>query len=148
MITETANVIAVEKDWATVCVSVKSGCSQCQVKDDCGTSVIAKAFAARQQQFTLKSPWPVSVGDSVVIGIPEQPILVASLLLYIVPLLTLLSVSLLLNQVTNWHELGVLSVAFLVTLGSFLGVRRFLQQRPQAQFEPVLIRTLASSSLK
>ncbi len=139
MITETATVVAVEEDLITVSASVKTGCSQCQMSSDCGTSAVAKAFTPRQQRLSVRSPLPVSVGDNVVIGIPEQRVLLASWLLYIVPLVSLISSAVLLSQFTGWHELIVFALALLFASGSLWWVSRFFKRQQHGRFEPVII---------
>lgn len=142
MITETATVTAIDGDIITVSASVKTGCSQCQVSDDCGTSAVAKAFTQKSQFLTLRSPVPVTVGEQVVIGIPEQRILLASWLLYIVPLITLISSMLVLNQ-WQWHELASFTVSVLFSTASLWWVSRYFKQQSKGRFEPVLIRKSA-----
>ena len=139
MITETATVVSVEGDSITVSASVKTGCSQCQVSENCGTSAVAKAFTPRQQLLTLRSPMPVRIGDSVVIGIPEQKILLASWLVYIVPLLTLIGGVIALNLYTNWHELVVFSSGLLLAGLSAKGISIFLAGSQSTQMQPVLV---------
>tara|TARA_B100000780_G_scaffold92795_3_gene64391 strand:- start:2664 stop:3131 length:468 start_codon:yes stop_codon:yes gene_type:complete len=139
VIIETATVIGVEDDLITVSASVKTGCSQCQVSDDCGTSAVAKAFTPRQQTLTMRSPLPVKPGDLVVIGIPEQKVLLASWLVYIVPLVTLIGGVIGLNQLTNWHELAVFGAAILLSAGSVKLVARYLARARNARFEPVIV---------
>ena len=139
MITETATVVEVDGDLITVSASVKTGCSQCQVSDDCGTSAVAKAFTPKQQILTLRSPLPVNVGDSVIIGIPEQRVLLASWMLYIVPLLTLIASALAFNQFTAWHELAVFGMAIILTTLSVWGVARFFKRQKHGKFEPVIV---------
>ncbi|NVK54618.1 MAG: SoxR reducing system RseC family protein [Alteromonadaceae bacterium] len=139
MITETATVVAVDDDLITVSASVKTGCSQCQVSSDCGTSAVAKAFTPRQQFLSLRSPLPLRVGDNVTIGIPEQRVLLASWLLYIVPLMSLVGSAVLLSQLTSWHELVVFVVALLSASGSLWLVSRFFKRQRHGRFEPVII---------
>ncbi|MDC8832752.1 SoxR reducing system RseC family protein [Alteromonas gilva] len=139
MITETAKVVAVDDDLITVSASVKTGCSQCQLSSDCGTSAVAKAFTPRQQLLSLRSPLPLRVGDHVVIGIPEQRVLLASWLLYIVPLLSLVGSTVLLSQFTAWHELVVFAIGLLLSSASLWLVSRFFKRQQHSRFEPVII---------
>lgn len=140
MITETATVTNIDGDEVTVSASVKSGCSQCQVADDCGTSSVAKAFTPRQQLLVLRSPLPLKVGDLVLLGIPEQQVLLASWMLYVVPLLMLIGVSVALTTVTVWHELAVFGLALVATTLSFWLVSRYFKKQKSAKYEPVIIR--------
>lgn len=146
MITETATVIAVEGDVVTVSASVKTGCSQCQVSSDCGISAVAKAFTPREQSLTLRSPLPVRIGDQVVIGIPEQKVLLASWLVYIVPLATLIISVMALNLTTDWHELGVFGVSLLLGGLSVKLVSRYLASHKNGRFEPVIVSRISNKA--
>lgn len=139
MITETATVIAIDNDVVTVSASVKTGCSQCQASTDCGTSAVAKAFTPRQQTLTMRSPLPVAIGEQVVIGIPEQKVLLASSLVYIVPLLTLIGSVIGLNRLTAWHELAVFGLSVLFSAISVKAVSRYLSKGKRTRFEPVIV---------
>ena len=145
MITETATVIAVGEGVVTVSASVKTGCSQCHSNDDCGTSAIAKAFTPRNQAFQIETSWPLKVGDSVLIGMPEQRLLMASFLIYVVPILTLLCSSLILSQILALHELAVLLCACVATYLSFKGVKRIMSKHLSNRLQPILVRALQSS---
>lgn len=146
MITETATVIGVDEDLVTVSASVKTGCSQCQVSDDCGTSAVAKAFTPRTQTLTMRSPLPLKAGDRVIIGIPEQKVLLASWLVYIMPLVTLIGGVIGLNQLTDWHELTVFALSVLLSAGSVRLVSGYLARAKNARFEPVIVNRVTDKS--
>ncbi|GGF75547.1 SoxR reducing system RseC family protein [Alteromonas lipolytica] len=139
MLTETATVVKVEGDKITVSASVKTGCSQCQAATDCGTSAVAKAFTPRQQLLTVSSPLPVKTGDQVMIGIPEQKMLLASLLVYLVPLLAFIGSVMATTLLTQWHELSGFAIGAIVAWVSVKAVSRGVLRRQNIRFEPVII---------
>lgn len=143
MITETATVVAVDRDWITVEAAIKTTCSTCQAQSDCGTGAISRAIAPKTQQLTLQSPMPVTVGDTVRVGIPEAGIVSASALLYVVPLLVFIVSAALFNTMLPAlglaSELWVLAGAGLSTLAGFVVISGLLKKMDGARFQPVLL---------
>ena len=145
MITETARVIAVEGDKITVEAAIKSTCSSCQAKSDCGTGVISRALAPKTQQLTLYSPMPVNVGQSVTVGVPEAGVLSASAWLYLVPLFMFIFVvsasTALLPLLGLTHELWGMIPGIGMTLVTYLFISKRLKRLDSGKFQPVLLAT-------
>lgn len=94
MIEQSARVLRLDGDWVVVATEPQSGCSSCDVKSGCGTSLIARLFPQRpQQQLRLPlrgiDPLP-RPGDRVLLGIDQRYLHRSTLLLYTVPLMGLL----------------------------------------------------------
>lgn len=143
MMTESAIVTAVDGDVITVKAAIKTTCSSCQAQADCGSGVISRALAPKTQLLTLHSPVPVTVGQEVRIGIPEQGIVTASLLLYVVPLLLLLLSALSLNSILPLvglsSELWVLMGALMITFSGYVGISGWIKKLDSKRFAPVLL---------
>lgn len=143
MITEQAVVVAIDGDRITVEASVKSTCNTCNVQSDCGTGTIASAMAPRTQQLTVQSLLPVNIGDHVTVGIPESGLLTASLMLYIIPILTLLTSAVLSNVLlpldTFGRDILIVLLSAGVTLMAFVFVSNRLKKFDKQRFQPVLI---------
>ena len=91
MITETAQVLEVDGDYAMVeCIS-SSACGHCHAADSCGNSAVAKAFAPRSHRFRVKLKFPVLPGQRIEIGLPAQSLIRSAFLVYLLPLLTMIS---------------------------------------------------------
>lgn len=147
MITESAKVVAVNGDTITVEATIKSTCSTCQASSDCSTSTVAKAFAPKIQQLTLSTPVPVKLGDMVSLGIPEAGIVAASLLLYIVPLVTFIVCAFVLTQLvtsSGSSELVVLIGSIIATLASYVAVSRAIKRLDRKRFQPVVLSKINS----
>ncbi len=148
MIKETAVVVAVSGDEVTVEAAVKSTCNSCQAQSDCGTGVISRALAPKKQLLTLRTPVPVMVGQSVTIGLPEAGVISASLMLYVVPLLTfLVSIGLftvVFNALGLVHELWRIPPAALITFMSYVWVSHKLKRLESGRFQPVILPTKAN----
>jgi sigma-E factor negative regulatory protein RseC len=146
MITETARVVAVEGDLITVEATIKSTCSSCQAQSDCGTGAISRALAPKTQQLTLRSPIPVTIGQDVTVGVPEEGVLSASAWLYLLPLTVFIAVfafgNATLSSIGLSHELwGVLpAVAF--TFVTYKAIAFKLKRLDKGKFQPVLLNTI------
>ncbi|WP_137166410.1 SoxR reducing system RseC family protein [Salinimonas lutimaris] len=143
MITETATVVAVSGDTVTLEAAIKSTCSSCQAKDDCGSGVISRAMAPKTQRIEVQTPMTVSVGDVVQVGVPEVGVLSASAWLYMAPLLALVlsaaGLTQLLKTVGLDFELLVVAGSGLITLASFVLVSGHLKTLDQGRFAPVIL---------
>ena len=65
-----------------------SACGHCLERQSCGTALYAKGLPHRE--LALISELNLSAGDRVVVGIEERHLLLASLLMYLLPLLVML----------------------------------------------------------
>lgn len=95
MLTETGRVVAVDADGLWVETVRRSTCNACGVRQGCGHGLLERL---REGQRGLIRVLPGEAGhescridDQVQISIPESLLLRASLLLYLLPLLTLLA---------------------------------------------------------
>ncbi|QJR82095.1 SoxR reducing system RseC family protein [Alteromonas pelagimontana] len=142
MITETARVVAVDGDKVTLEAAIKSTCSSCQAQANCGSGVISRAMAPKTQQLTVTALFPVSVGDSVKVGIPEAGILAASGWLYLVPLLIFIGCALLLTELLPKigfnSELWVVAGSIAATMAGFIWISGYLKQFDKRRFQPVI----------
>ena len=89
MIEEEATVVAVEGDFAIINVARQSTCGQCAAAKGCGTSVFANWYGKRMNQMRVINPIQASVGDQVIVGMKEDALLKASLLIYLMPLVVM-----------------------------------------------------------
>ncbi|MBC3766884.1 SoxR reducing system RseC family protein [Neptunicella marina] len=138
MIEELATVTAVRNGKIQVETQIKTTCGGCQANDHCGTGIVAKAMSPKMQRLQLDCSLPVEQGQQVVVGIPEQTLLLASLLVYLVPVLMLVVAAILLPLAGLPEGLVVLfSLSFAAI--SWLLVKRWLATR-DTQFEPTLIK--------
>ena len=89
MIFETATVVAVESDAVWVDAVQKSACESCSARAGCGTSVLSKLTGKTTRIRVLKELGYESepqVGEQVTIAIPGDVVVIASLLVYLLPL--------------------------------------------------------------
>lgn len=127
MIIESATLVAIEADAIWVDAVQKSACESCVAEKGCGTRVLSKLTGKTSRIRVLADTdqlQGLAVGDKVTIGIPEDVVVTASLLVYLLPLvLSLLGLSL----ATSGNDLvsafgaavGLLLGAVLVSLYSY-----------------------------
>ena len=146
MIEEIGVVTAVGNGRISVQTQIKSTCSACVAESDCGTGVVAKAFAPKTDELTLECSQPVEVGQSVKLGIPESSVLSASALVYLVPLLVLLATALagptLVASFGLTSELWIVLLCAASTTGCFMLIRRWLGRSDNTQYQPQLLKVL------
>jgi len=89
MIEETGKVLSIEDGFADVETIRTSSCSSCRARHGCGHHAIAQVSSSNRMRMRAIDPLSVKVGQSVVVGIPEDTLLQASVWMYLIPLLGL-----------------------------------------------------------
>jgi sigma-E factor negative regulatory protein RseC len=89
MIEETGKVLSIEEGFADVETIRTSSCTSCRARHGCGHHAIAQVSSANRMRMRAIDPLTVEVGQKVVVGIPEDTLLQASVWMYMVPLLGL-----------------------------------------------------------
>jgi sigma-E factor negative regulatory protein RseC len=150
MIEEQGVITAIQQDpegrtVIAVKTAIKTTCSSCQAKDNCGTSALATYFAPKPEHLYFVTDQPVQIGQQVSLGIREQHLLTASFLVYIAPLLLFISTILLVQWAFagSWaaHELVSLVIGILISALAYKRLSRLLQQQYK-QYQPELCHIL------
>lgn len=146
MIEELGVIKAVDQDHIWVETQIKTTCGGCSVNQDCGTGVVARGLSSKSQLLIFRCDKPARIGQQVKLGIPEEDLLGASALMYLLPLVILLvSVALgglLLPQLGLEHELWSALLAAVFTGLGFWQIRRYLQSVKRSQYQPRLLELL------
>ena len=87
MIKQKATVIAVNETTVWLDTEHKSICSQCQVKQSCGTGLLEDHVGKRFSRIAVDKQVNVAVGKRVQLGIPEKSLLQGAFMMYIIPLM-------------------------------------------------------------
>jgi sigma-E factor negative regulatory protein RseC len=161
MIEELGTVVAIEtlsdghgqdqqtKRMLLIETTIKSTCSSCHAQQNCGTSVVAKAFTRQTQRFTLPCDDDVVVGQKVKLGIAEERLLTASLLVYGLPILALIVgaslMQILLAQLSVSGELWVVLSAFASAILTFMAVKHYINASTSSHYCPQIIEVLPLS---
>lgn len=132
MIEEQGTVIAVDNETITVEINRSSGCSGCQASSGCGTSILDRVFRRSKVQTTvtnkLKPTTNIQVNDRVIIGLQEGGMIRAALLLYIVPIITMIVLAI----IAEFFMTSAIVVIAVGGLGMFLGlwlVRQYIEHK-------------------
>ncbi len=87
---QTARVVRTEQNWVLLEPIEQQGCNSCKLSSACGTSALGRLIGFRGLEIRLENTLGLQPQDRVVLSIPDQAFLVASLLIYLVPLVGLL----------------------------------------------------------
>ena len=90
MIEETGIVLGVIGDWADVETRRQGACGSCSANGACGTSLLARYLGSKPLLLRAQNRAGAAPGDLVVVGVPEDGLVRASLAAYLVPLLGLI----------------------------------------------------------
>lgn len=146
MIEEAARIVRIEQNFAWIETSGGNACGHCSASAGCGTATLQKWFSRKPNILRVENSIHAGKGDRVVIGIPEQALVLGSFLIYIVPLISLILGAILgakLNEWLAWDHRDLVSIlagvaffsASLVLLKKYL-----LQGRHRIDMQPVILR--------
>ncbi len=90
MIKQQATVIQVTDETIWLQAERQSTCSQCQIKQGCGTGMLAKHVGKRFSKIAVNKTCETTVGQVVTLAIPEQALLQGAVRMYLLPLALLL----------------------------------------------------------
>lgn len=139
MILETGVVVAVESDSLWVETIQKSACEVCVAEKGCGQKFLSKLAGKTTSIRVLLNQRPsknFTVGQSVTIGIPEDVIVMASLLVYLLPIVAAVAGAALFDG-SDLQSIGGALVG--LVLGGLLVNLHSLKSRQDKRFNPILI---------
>lgn len=90
MLETRAIVVQVDGKHALVQANQGNGCGQCGGKG-CGTGKLSQLFCSKPRQFQVDNPVNAGVGDEVIVSVAEGAVLRGIGLVYLLPLLLLLT---------------------------------------------------------
>jgi sigma-E factor negative regulatory protein RseC len=133
MIEQIATVLAVEKHGVWLGTTPVTTCNACHVSNDCGTGIVAKTMTPRQNRFFVQTDLPLLPGEQVTVATAGEQLVNAALLVYLLPLVLMISSALLVHltlaAAEGWVMLGAAAGAgcgFL--LARYFGARMAGQQ--------------------
>jgi len=147
MIEEQAQVIEIKGNQLVLQAQTQSACGSCAASKGCGTSVLAKVVGRKFTHFQAENNIDAQVGDTVIVGIAEDALLKGSVMMYIVPILAMLTFALLgdylfaVSSPDRDAKIAVFAIVGLVA-GSLLS-RWYFNRRASVQlFSPVVLRKI------
>jgi sigma-E factor negative regulatory protein RseC len=143
MIKEFGRVVAVESDCLWVETVRKSTCNSCSAQKGCGHGILNKHSAGRSHHVrALLGELPASdfgIDDQVELGIPEQLLVNGALLVYLMPLITMLAAA---ATISHWWPGDVTALAgAVVGLLAGFGLLKLhsLKTRDNARVQPLVL---------
>jgi sigma-E factor negative regulatory protein RseC len=152
MIEEQAQVIEVKGEQLVLQAQTQSACGSCAASQGCGTSLLSKVVGRKFTRFQAKNNVNAIVGDTVIVGIPEDALLKGSVVMYVIPVIGMLVLALfcdvffsdyLLKTSAQSRDLMIAVSAIMgLVLGSLIS-RWYFQRQSSAQlFSPVVLRKI------
>lgn len=102
MIEQQARVIEIDGDTVWLEAERESTCSDCQVKQGCGTGLLAKHVGKKFSKISVHKTTDTTMGEVVTLVIPEEALLQGAALMYLLPLTLLFLFSI----ITRSFDLG------------------------------------------
>lgn len=144
MLKEQALVVDYQKGIAIVKCQSKTACGSCMAKNSCGTAALSQLTSSSvgEHLFQISSPMPLKIGQLVEIGLTERALLISAFLLYLVPLLVLVTTTFLSSFLFQHELISAIFILFCTALSFF--IIRFYTAKTQKKsaFQPILLRTL------
>ncbi|MBE2894430.1 SoxR reducing system RseC family protein [Spirabiliibacterium falconis] len=144
MLVEVAEVVSIANGIAKVRCETKQSCSGCVAKTSCGAHALSELNGDRHNQLLLQVVVDdaVEVGQKIEIGLQERSMILTALLLYIVPLATLLC-SALIGSLFIQTEWALALLIVVATALSFVIIRPVSEKLAvRKHFQPHFIRIL------
>lgn len=142
MITETGRVVAIESDSLWVETVRRSTCNSCSAQKGCGTGLLNRIGDGRRNHMRVlldgRDPAQFHLDDDIEISIPEHVLLLGAMVVYLLPLLSMLAGMALLHHYTaseGWAALGALA-GFVAGLGLVRLHARRIRDNPH--YQPVV----------
>jgi sigma-E factor negative regulatory protein RseC len=142
MILETGRIMVIETEGVWVETIQKSACGSCKAEKGCGQSLINKWDGHTAYIWVLlegRNPASYALGDEIQIGIPEEVIAKGALLVYMVPLLTLLIATAVAHNQFAHEGITTLSGFAGLLLGGLLVRCHSWRTRLDRNLQPVLV---------
>ena len=152
MIEERAVILSLDSETslldstATLEIERKIACGLCGQTRGCGNSIWGKLFAHQSTAFKAQNRINAKVGDSVIVGINESALLKSALLLYILPLASMLIGAILATQLHDTNGYAMLGALIGLVLG-FVWVKGHTMSSNYFKLQqPVILRLAAQET--
>jgi len=132
---------------ATLEIERKIACGLCGQTRGCGNSILGKLFAHQSTAFKAQNLINAKVGDSVIVGINEKALLKSALLIYILPLASMLIGAILATQIHNTNGYAMLGALVGLVLG-FVWVKGHAMSSSYFKLQqPVILRLATQETI-
>lgn len=139
MVEESGIVIAVSEGLAEVETIRTSSCTACQAKSACGHHAIAKVSSSNRMRMMVRDSFATEVGQEVLVGIPEDTLLKASVWMYLVPLLGLVLGAVLPGLINDSAGLAAIGAIIGLAGGLWFARQASLKHVNDPDFQPKIL---------
>jgi len=161
MIEEQATVIKSDEKYVWVETQRQSSCGHCSAKSACGTQVLSKVLGNKRSHVRCLNNFESNLdgskillhpGDKVIIGLEESALISGSLLIYFIPLISMIffgGLSVFITKIYRPEGVELISIATSL-FGFFIGLRFvkfYSQMKGQEFYEPILLYKVQQSEV-
>ena len=143
MIEELGKVVATQGPMAWIETQRSSACDACSAKSGCGHSALAK-LGAKSVHMEARCDIEVSVGDQVVVGVPESVMVKSSLLAYLMPLVMMLVGALIADSMGASDDATALAAVLGLAFGFVVLRWHFKKNQHDSRYQPQVLRRVTS----
>ncbi|MCH2159895.1 MAG: SoxR reducing system RseC family protein [Oleiphilaceae bacterium] len=138
MASERGIVLELRDQRALIQTQRRSSCQSCQLENSCGQGLISKLGSEKSMEFWVDNSLDAQVGQTVTIDVPDEGLLYASVLMFLVPLIIMLA-SAGLALATTENELFSIFAGVIGLLAGFYFARvKSQSMQNDSRFVPVL----------
>ena len=140
MIIQPARVIAETNVSYLLETLPKSACPRCEAGQGCGGGILAQAFANKTYQLSINKNTSLKIDELVQIGIRSSLLVRASMLLYLVPIISMVAFAVLVGNFTGNEDLyTVIGAVIGMLMGVFIAKKLSNLAIHESIASPVLI---------
>ena len=140
MIVEQATVLRAQHGRVEIQMQRQSACSHCELSQGCGTGAIGRLLGHRSKPLIIDSRLELKPGDRLTLGLPDSSFLKASLVIYGLPLMTLVVTSIAGHWLFSGSETMVLLAAVSGFCAGLVISARLAKQHFSQQFYPRIMK--------
>jgi sigma-E factor negative regulatory protein RseC len=151
MLTEVARIVAVDDDGVWVETVRQSTCGTCSAQKACGHGLLNQISNGRRNLVKVL-PGTVNrerchIGDDVVISIPESVVLKGSMIVYMLPIISMLAGAAFMSTLFGSSPDAGAALGSILGLALGFAVVRWhgLRHKDDAQYQPTLVQVLERS---
>jgi sigma-E factor negative regulatory protein RseC len=147
VLTESAKILSIEEDWVCLEAQNTRHCSACSAHASCGHRLLSKLHPDRGRQIKVRrNEFKGQSGDTATIGIDEKLVLRLSVMFYLMPLLSMITVMLIADIMGIDDYLVILSALAGLILG-IVGLGRITKKNIfNSRYQAILLPQLKGTS--
>lgn len=138
MAIERALVLEVNGDQALIQTQRRSACQSCQLENSCGQGLVSKMSSERSMKLWLDNNLGAQTGQTVTIAIPDEGLLQASVLMFVIPLLLMVLVAGFAMQLVGGDLSAIVGGVIGLLSGFMIARQKSASMQDDARFKPVM----------